>query len=350
MKSKPSLPEDEFKDLGFGTKISAQSKRLINKDGSFNVERRGLPFLESLSFYHWLLEMSWLKFNGVVLLAYVVINLIFASLYMLIGVEHLGGITGTTLLEKFLDAFFFSGQTITTVGYGVIHPIGFWASFISLIESMAGLLGFALATGLLYGRFSRPNAKLFYSKNAIIAPYHGMTAFEFKIANARKNQLIEVEAQVMLTMKESSNGKALRKYYPLTLERNRVNFLPLTWTIVHPIDEDSPLKDLTPDDLKEAKAEFLILIKAYDETFSQSVHSRTSYTIEEITWNARFSNIYNESEKGITIVEMSKFNEIEKVQVQGKFKIKFKISLGQFTSLRFSVKQKILTRRIKISF
>lgn len=208
LKSKPSLPEDEFKDLGFGTKISAQSKRLINKDGTFNVERRGLPFLESLSFYHWLLEMSWLKFNGFVLLVYVVVNLFFASLYMLIGVE----------------------------------------------------------------------------------------------------------AQIMLTMKESSSGKALRKYYPLTLERNRVNFLPLTWTIVHPIDEGSPLNDLTPDDLKEAKAEFLILIKAYDETFSQSVHSRSSYTTEEIIWNARFSNIYDES-SGVTVADMRKFNEIEKVQV-----------------------------------
>ncbi len=314
LKNKNSNPENEFTDLGFGLKISSQSKRLINKDGTFNVERRGLPFFESLSFYHWLLEMSWLKFNAFVLLAYVVINLLFASLYMMIGVEHLGGISGTTLLEKFLDAFFFSGQTITTVGYGVIHPIGFWASTISLIESMAGLLGFALATGLLYGRFSRPNAKLHYSKNAIIAPYRGISAFEFRIANARKNQLIDVEAQVMLTMKESNNGNIARKYYALKLERGRVNFLPLTWTIVHPIDDDSPLKDLTPDDLKEAKAEFLILIKAYDETFSQSVHSRTSYTLEEIIWNARFSNIYNESEKGITIVEMSKFNETEKVQ------------------------------------
>ncbi len=314
LKNKNSKPENEFTDLGFGSKISAQTKRLINKDGTFNVERKGLRFFESLSFYHWLLEMSWIKFNGVVLLAYIFVNLIFASLYMMIGVEHLGGISGTNFLDKFLDAFFFSGQTITTVGYGVIHPIGFWASTISLIESMAGLLGFALATGLLYGRFSRPNAKLLYSKIAVIAPYRGITAFEFRIANARKNQLIDIEAQILLTMKESESKNVARKYYSLRLERSRVNFLPLTWTIVHPIDDESPLKDLTPEDLKESKAEFLILIKAYDETFSQSVHSRTSYTIEELIWNAQFSNIYNESEKGTTTVDMNKFNEIEKVQ------------------------------------
>ena len=159
IKNKFSLPEDEFKDLGFGVRVSSQKRRLINKDGTFNVERKGLPFFESLSVYHALLEMSWLKFNGVVVLAYIIINFLFASLYMFIGINHLGGITGQTFFDQFLDAFFFSGQTITTVGYGVIHPIGFWASMISLAESMTGLLGFALATGLLYGRFSRPNQK-----------------------------------------------------------------------------------------------------------------------------------------------------------------------------------------------
>jgi len=169
MKIKHFPPEDEFKDLGFGVKVSSQKRRLINKDGTFNVERKGLPFFESLSFYHSLVEMSWLKFNGLVVLAYIVINFLFACLYMLIGINHLGGIISKSLIDQFLDAFFFSGQTITTVGYGVIHPVGFWASTISLAESMTGLLGFALATGLLYGRFSRPNAKILYSKNSIIA-------------------------------------------------------------------------------------------------------------------------------------------------------------------------------------
>ncbi len=308
----PSLKEEEFKDLGFGSKISEQSRRLINRNGSFNVERRGLPFLESLSFYHSLLEMSWLKFNFLVLLSYIVVNLIFASLYMLAGVEHLGGITGTTTLDKFFEAFFFSGQTITTVGYGVIHPQGFLTSLISLIESMMGLLGFALATGLLYGRFSRPNAKMLYSKQAVIAPYKNITAFEFRIANARKNQLIDTEVLVMLTMKGGA-GKAVRNYYELSLERNNINFFPLTWTIVHPVDENSPLKDMTEENLKNAGAEFLILIKAFDETFSQSVHSRSSYTADEIIWNAKFKSIYTESLQGITTVDMSRFHEIEKI-------------------------------------
>lgn len=286
---------------------------MVNKDGSFNVERRSLPFFESLSIYHSLLSMSWLKFNLVVLLAYIVVNLFFASLYMLIGVNHLGGISGVTTFEKFLDAFFFSGQTITTVGYGVIHPVGFWASLISLVESMAGLLGFALATGLLYGRFSRPNAKILYSKKAIIAPYKEITAFEFRIANARKNQLIEVEVQVTASIKESKDINSKRKFYVLNLERNLINFFPLTWTIVHPIDENSPLYGVSETELIDSEAEFIIMIKAFDDTFSQSVHSRTSYLYHEIVWGAKFQNIYVESELNVTAVDMSKFHGIDKV-------------------------------------
>ncbi|HUX61059.1 MAG TPA: ion channel [Ignavibacteriaceae bacterium] len=286
---------------------------MVNKDGSFNVERRSLPFFESLSIYHSLLSMSWLKFNLVVLLAYIIVNLFFASLYMLIGVNHLGGISGVTTVEKFLDAFFFSGQTITTVGYGVIHPVGFWASLISLVESMAGLLGFALATGLLYGRFSRPNAKILYSKKAIIAPYKEITAFEFRIANARKNQLIEVEVQVTASIKESKDINSKRKFYVLNLERNLINFFPLTWTIVHPIDENSPLYGVTENELIDSEAEFIIMIKAFDDTFSQSVHSRTSYLYHEIVWGAKFQNIYVESELNVTAVDMNKFHGIDKV-------------------------------------
>jgi len=303
--------EQEFKDLGFGAKVSSQRKRLLNKDGSFNVERRSLPFFESLSFYHALLEMSWIKFNGVVLLAYIIANLFFASLYMLIGINNLGGITGVTVFDKFLDAFFFSGQTITTVGYGVIHPVGFWASVISLIESMTGLLGFALATGLLYGRFSRPNAKIIYSKKAVIAPYRDTMAFEFRIANARKNQLIDVEILVVLTMKILEKGQHTRSYNELSLERKKINFFPLTWTIVHPIDENSPLHGISADEFMEADPEFLILIKAFDDTFSQSVHSRSSYAVNEIIWGAKFKNIYIESKNGTTAVDMSLFHEVE---------------------------------------
>ncbi len=312
---KITKPEDEFQDLGFGNKASNQGKRLVNQDGSFNVVRRGMPISQSLSFYHWLLEMSWFKFNSIVVLAYVLINLFFASLYELIGVGHLGGIIGRTGFDKFMDAFFFSVQTFTTVGYGRISPIGIEAGSIATIESLFGLMGFALATGLLYGRFSRPNAKIIYSKKAIFANYREITGFMFRIANARKNQLIEVEIQVVLSIQEVNNGVVKRRFHDLTLERKKVNFFPLTWTIVHPITQDSPLNGVSYQDLLDGDAEFLILLKAFDDTFSQTVHSRTSYKSNEIEWGAKFSNIFVDSDNDETIADMGKIHDFEKMEL-----------------------------------
>ncbi len=307
--------EEEYKDLGFGTKVSNQGKRLINRDGSFNVDKKGLSFKESLSFYHSLLTMSWLRFNTIVVLAYIGINLFFAVLYLIIGTQHLEGIRGVAPLDRFLDSFFFSVQTFTTVGYGRINPAGFWAELIASFESLSGLMGFALATGLLYGRFSRPNAKLIYSKNALIAPYRDTTAFEFRLANTRKNQLIDVEIKVMLSRKEIINGSKERKFYELSLERTKVSFFSLSWTVVHPIDQDSPLFEITKEKLTESDAEFLILLKGFDDTFSQSVHSRMSYKFDEVMFGYKFKSIFIEGDIDITTIDLSKINDIEPAKI-----------------------------------
>ena len=313
LRNKHTHPEDEFMDLGFGAKASNQTRRLVNKDGSFNIQKRGLPLKVSLSFYHSLLTTSWMKFHITVVISYIVVNLFFASLYMWIGVQNLNGIVGKSFFERFWEAFFFSVQTFTTVGYGRVSPVGFLAGAVSAVESLVGLMGFALATGLIYGRFSRPSAKILYSNNAVIAPYRNGTAFEFRIVNARESQLIEAEVQVMLTMKEKENGNSKRKYHELKLERRKINFFALNWTIVHPIDEDSPLNGITETDLIESDAEFLILLKAFDDTFSQTVHSRGSYKFHEVVWGARFKNIFIESEKEITTIDLEKFHDIERV-------------------------------------
>ena len=311
--SKPSKSDDEFKDLGFGTKALNQTRRLINRDGSFNVKRRGLPLKQTLSFYHSLLTISWMKFHIVIFLSYVSINLVFAFIYMWVGVQNLQGIVGQTIIERFWDAFFFSIQTFTTVGYGRISPVGFGAGTVSAIESLVGLMSFALATGLIYGRFSRPSANIVYSKNAVIAPYRDITAFEFRIVNARKSQLIEAEMQVMLSMKDIKNGSRKRSFHELNLERQKVNFFTLNWTIVHPIDEESPLYGFTEKDLIKSDAEFLILLKAYDDTFAQTVHSRSSYKFNEVVWGAKFQSIYSEDSQEITMIDFEKFHDIEKV-------------------------------------
>lgn len=308
-KVKFSSPEDEFKDYGLGRKFSDKRQRIISKDGSFNIRRTGMPWWLSFSMYHELLSMSWTRFNLFVLLTYVVINTVFALLYLLVGVHELAGAQGGGPLQNFLDAFFFSGQALTTVGFGRISPVGMGASIIAAVESMFGLLGFALATGLLYGRFSRPNVRLVYSASALIAPYKEINAFMFRIINARKNQLIELEMQVIFSrLERMENGELIRRYYALELERAKVNFFPANWTIVHPIVPSSPLAGTTEDELRESSAEFLILFKAFDDTFSQTVHSRHSYTYDEVVWGAKFESVFTNTPGETTVFDMEKFH------------------------------------------
>jgi inward rectifier potassium channel len=311
----PDQRAERNRDLGFGGSASESRARLLNRDGSFNIERRGVPFLKSLNVYHELLTMSWWKFNAIIVLLYLVINLVFASLYVLIGVEHLAGIDSRSMMARFMDAFFFSTQTFTTVGYGRINPIGFRANTLAALESLTGLLAFALATGMLYGRFSRPVAKILYSKVAVIAPYQGGTGFMFRTANERINQLIEVECIVNLSLLQSVNGKMVRQFYELELERSKVIFFHLSWTVVHPITESSPLFGMSEADLKKSDAEFFILVKGFDDSFSQTVHSRTSYKSEEVRHNAKFSKIISIAESGKAAVDLHRIHEIEPVEL-----------------------------------
>ncbi len=298
-------------DLGFGNHATLNNQRMINPDGSSNISRKGLPFFRTSDTYISLITMSWFKFIGIILLSYLTINCIFALVYVWIGIEHLNGTQGENTLGHFFDAFFFSAQTISTVGYGHISPQGFLTSWVAALESMLGLLAFALATGLLYGRFSRPYAKIIYSKNILVAPYQDGEALMFRMANYRSNQLIEVEVQIMLSINVEENGKASRKFWNLPLERNKINLLTLSWTVVHPINEDSPIYGFTKDDLNTCDAEFLVLLKAFDDTFSQTVHSRTSYQNEQVVWKGKFKPVYAPNEQGILEIDLSKLNEHE---------------------------------------
>jgi len=307
----------EPKETGFGSKVYESNQRLMNKDGSSNVRRRGLPFFEQLSFYHTLINMSWGRFNLLVLLIYLFANLFFAVVYCLIGLNELGGMVATTPIGRFWEAFFFSAQSLTTVGYGRLNPVGFHASVVAAIESMAGLLGFALATGLLYGRFSKPYAKILFTKNAIIAPYRDMTALMMRIANKRKNELIDVEAAMTMAWIEKKDGKEVREFDSLTLEYKRINFLSMTWTIVHPIDDASPLFGMKQNDLTEKRVEFLLMIKAFDETFSQTIHARSSYKYDETIYGARFKPVTDPGPDGSVIVSLNRLNEMDRLELIG---------------------------------
>src|SRR5215216_271924 len=308
--------EDETRDLGFGAVVARESRqRLLNRDGSFNVKRRGLSVWSSLSFYHWLLTMSWWKFLSLLTLSYVLANVAFASAYVVCGPGALENSPNANLGRGFMRAFFFSVETFATIGYGNIAPVGLVPNILMTVESLVGLLGFALATGLIFARFSRPTAQIIFSRAAIIAPYKAVTAFEFRITNARRNQIIELEAKVLFARFEDDGGRTVRRFYPLTLERERVTFFPLSWTIVHPIDEASPLNGLTSEDLLRSHAEFLILLKGIDETFSQTVHTRSSYQADEVVWNAKFGDVFNRDARGETLaIDVRRIHFIERVK------------------------------------
>ena len=284
--------EEETRDLGFGSVVTRESRqRLLNRDGTFNVERTGLSFWSSLSPYQSLLNMPWWKFQSLVALFYLAANLVFAAAFYLCGPAALEEQSGSPL-PGFAKAFFFSVQTIATVGFGHIHPVGLAANIIVTIESLFGLLSFALATGLLFTRFSKPTAKILFSDKAVIAPYREIKAFEFRIANARKNQIIELQAKVLYTWLEGPARQQVRRFASLNLEREKVVFFPLSWTLVHPIDEASPLHGLTPQDLHRSDAEFLVLLTGIDETFSELVHARSSYKSSELVWDAKFVPVF----------------------------------------------------------
>ncbi|HVG22419.1 MAG TPA: ion channel [Blastocatellia bacterium] len=307
--------EDANRDLGFGAVVAGESRqRLLNRDGSFNVSREGLSFWASLSVYHSLLTMPWWKFLTAVTASYVFLNVVFAVAYILCGPDALENSVNANLGNGFARAFFFSVETFATIGYGNIAPVGLAPNVLVTIESLFGLLGFALATGLLFARFSRPTAQIIFSRSAIIAPYRDVTAFEFRITNARRNQIIELEAKVLFARFEKDGGHNVRRFYPLALERERVTFFPLSWTIVHPITEASPLYGLTREDLLESNSEFLILLTGIDETFSQTVHTRSSYQAGEVVWDAKFSDVFNRRADAETLtIDVRRLHLIERV-------------------------------------
>jgi len=301
-------------DLGFGTQAVGKNQRLLNQDGSVNVKRRGLSYFNTANNYHRLITMKWRHFWLLILGGYLVVNLIFSFIYLSLGIENLIGAQGSTAYQHFFDAFFFSAQTITTVGYGHIYPHGIPTSSVSAIESMLGLLAFALATGLLYGRFSRPSAKIAYSKHLLVSPYkENGKGIMFRLANQRRSLLIDLEVELNFSYNEDVNGKIVRKFIPLKLERTHVSILTLNWTVVHPMDDDSPIKDVTLEELHRAEANFTVLLKAFDDTFSQTVHSRTSYQYDEIVWDAKFKPVFERDEIGQMILDLGKISDHEKL-------------------------------------
>ena len=307
----------DINNTGFGANSNVEGGRLINEDGSTNLKKTGIPVWERISIYHSLLRMKRSQFFFVVFFFYTSINLFFAILYLIVGIEHLSGIDGAhSLPERFLEAFFFSSQTLTTVGYGHIAPSGLMTNFIASTESLMGIISFAVVTGLIYGRFSRPKAYLIFSNNVLIAPYKGGRALMMRTATYKNNHLTDAEAILTVALHIEEDGKKLTKFYNLPLELSKVGSLALSWTIVHAINEDSPLWNLNEEQIRESKIEVIAALKAFDDHFSNIVQQRTSYTYQQVVYGAKFLPMFERANDGnYTLLELDKISLHERVEL-----------------------------------
>lgn len=304
------LRSKNIDNTGFGNNSNVEGGRLVNRDGSTNLRKRGMPLWERLSIYHTLLRMKGSHFFFTIILSYTVINITFACIYFLVGVQNLSGIdTSKSFFDEVMAAFFFSSQTLTTVGYGHVAPTGLLTNIIASTESLLGILAFAVVTGLIYGRFSRPRAFLLFSQNLLIAPYKDGKGLMLRLATYKNNHLTDVDAQITVALHILENGKMVTRFYPLPLEFSKINSLALSWTMVHHITEESPLYQYSKEALHEAKMEVMVYIRAFDDHFSNTVQQRTSYTSEDLVYGARFLPMFERSADGsYTLLELDKIN------------------------------------------
>lgn len=304
-------------DTGFGNQPGQIGGRFMNKDGSFNLRKTGASFFKRTSIYFYLQELSWLKFVGVIVMVYVLVNIVFTSVYLLVGQHQLQGFLSNSYWGRIREVFYFSTQTFTTVGYGRVNPGADGADIVASVESMTGWLFFALVAGLLYGRFIRPQAFIDFSANALISPYRQGKALMFRMVPYKDNHhLSDVKVVVNLSFISSESGRPEYKFYQLGLERSRVDMFNMNWTVVHPIEGDSPLLNFMEEDLESADVEVLVQVAGFNPVFSNMVMQRTSYTYQEIVWGARFTPMYHESADGTTtILELDKLNRFEKLDL-----------------------------------
>ena len=254
--------------------------------------------------YMMLIEAPWWAFLSGLAAVFLVINLLFAGLYTLdphgLSNVHPG---------SFIEAFFFSVQTFTTLGYGQIAPVSFYANTIVMIEAFAGVLNIALASGTVFARVSRPSARVLFSGPAVIAPFDGVPTLMFRVANQRGNQIMEAEISVSLARQHvTREGHAMRRFDELRLVRSKTPLFALSWTVMHPISEQSPLHRATRESLIEQQAEIVVLLSGTDETYGEKIYARHSYIPHDIHWNKRFADILSMGPEGRRILDLSRFH------------------------------------------
>lgn len=302
------MGENVNQDTGFGERTSDMGGRMVNRDGSFNIKRIGIGVRGRASGYQSMLTMPRWRFLLVILVVYFLINCFFTCLYCLSGPDSIQGLAHEDSWSRIKELFFFSTQTLTTVGYGRINPVSELANWIAAIESLVGFLSLAIATGLLYGRFSRPRAFIRFSDFLVYTHYKTGRALMFRLVCYKDDHLLmnaEVKVNVRVVTKDNSY-----RFFNLKLERSRVDSLVLNWTVVHPIDEDSPFFGLSQKEIVNLQPEISAYLSGFDEVYSSVVVARISYAIKDFKFGFKFLPMYFSKTKR-TDLDLSKLNLID---------------------------------------
>jgi inward rectifier potassium channel len=280
--------------------------KVTNRDGKLEIDDNGAWYSYLHDPYHLMLTIPWVGFVLVVSVGYVLINVLFALLYFA-GGDCLAGATP----GSFLDSFFFSVQTLASIGYGVISPKTLYANTIVTLEAITSLLAIALVTGLAFARFSKPYAKVMFSDFAVITRHNGFPALAFRAANERRNQIVEARVTVDFAVDEvSKEGEALRRLYELPLLRQRTSSFNLAWTVRHVIAENSPLFGLTPEALIAGNAAIIVSLVGIDDTVSYTINARRNYSAREILWNHRFVDMLTIDPSGDRYLDYRHFHSV----------------------------------------
>lgn len=284
-------PENQrIDDPGIGSTFDSSLDRVMTKDGRFAVHRIGELRGLSEGFVA-LATMSPARLIAIIIAIYLSLNVTFGTLYMLIGVEQLGNADLTSEGGRWLSAIGMSIQTLTTVGYGSLYPTTTATWLLAAVEGVFGILGFSLISALIFTRFARPTTRLAYSTFALVAPFKDGWSLQLRVANRRSTLLVEIEARLLLVLVDPAQADRL-EYYTLPLQFSKISFLPLSWTLVHPINPESPLAGLTMANLSARRAEVIVILKGTDEAYMQQVIARHSFRFDEIVWGGRFTRAF----------------------------------------------------------
>jgi len=299
-------------DLGWSSAVEEAEGRVLNKDGSFNLVRKG----ELNDVYHLMVSMTWPQFVLFIFVAFTLINGTFAFLYYILGTENISGFVSKGFILDIVNLFHFSVQTMTTVGYGAMYPTGVTTGILASIEALIGLMCFALISGLMYRRFSNPKAEIRYAKHILLTDVQGKPTLQARVANKLSHDLFDLKARVLMLHNErNADGTLVKRYRTLKLQIDNISFLPMNWTITHFIDNDSPLFGLSRKDLEEQRVEFLVLITAFDHSFSQTVHSRSSYIIDEVLFDVQWAKTYYVNERGQRVFDLDRLDMLNERNV-----------------------------------